>query len=447
LGKKVAVSFEEEHIKVVKAVLRGGHAHIEQTEIVEYHELDSYLEREKATEFIVTYDFKEAFHGTLRVPVVKSRYQRNLIESELRKTTKQESLSFIYMPLGERVDSGRKSLEVFYFAVNNEVIHDVVGRFYDYGKTVKAVYPTVFSAAALIQSGDSDEVQMGIFSTGMEKIVFFVKRGEVHFIRNFESMDDKLSDFDIQNINMTISYCFQNFRQNPSSLVLIGDLSASEGFHAFPTVPVAAPLMPPEIHCNEDEFNRFFLPIASLFAPRSSNVLSRYFRNVNLMKLSMSAAAAMFMATVVVAGGLIFNEIGSIYKTKSMMEELRPDRNEVQTVYSSYLEKQGEFENVMPLIGFLNGKHSDISGLLVRMGEISNSDMKFSSVDASMMEGGAYSVTITGQGDSEDYSGLQESFRKLVADLARIKDIRIKGTTLNLAGKSFRIELEYGGAG
>jgi len=447
VGKKIAVSFEEDHIKVVKAALRGGHAFIEHTEIIEYHELDSYLEQEKATEFIVTYDFKEAFHGTMKIPVVKPRYQKSLIESELRKITKLEQLSFVHIPLGERIENGRKSQEVFYFAVNDEVIQDVVGRFYDYGKTVRAVYPTVFSAAALLNSEDNDDGKMGIFSTGMEKIVFFVKNGEVHFIRNYESLDDDLSDFDIQNINMTISYCFQNFRQNPSSLVLLGSLAGSGEFSAFPTVPVVAPLIPPGVHCGEEDFNRFFLPIASLFAPRSANVLSGYFKNINLIKTSMSVAAALFMTTVVIGGMMIFSEIGSLYRTRSAMESLRPDSSEVESVYSSYLEKRGEFENVMPLIGFLNSKHSDIGGLLAGIGSLPSRDMKFKSLDASVTGNGDYSVTITGEGDSEDYTGLQSSFRKLIADLGSSEGVKVKGTTLNLTGKTFRIDLEYRGEG
>ena len=107
MGKKVAVSFEEDHVKVVKADFKGGRARIEKTETIEYHEFDNYLRKEKTTDFIVTYDFKEAFHGTLKLPIVKPRYQKNRVEAEPRKMTKLDKLSFIYMPLGERVNNGR----------------------------------------------------------------------------------------------------------------------------------------------------------------------------------------------------------------------------------------------------------------------------------------------------------------------------------------------------
>ena len=139
MAKTVAVSFEENSIKIVHASLKGNNLSIDKTETVDYFEFETYLQKEKATEFVVTYDFKEAYHGVLETPVVKSKYLEKIVESELRKATSLKDISFVYTPIGEKVVENRKELEVFYFAVNNEVLRDVVDKFYEFGKVVKAV--------------------------------------------------------------------------------------------------------------------------------------------------------------------------------------------------------------------------------------------------------------------------------------------------------------------
>jgi hypothetical protein len=103
LGKTVAVSFEEDSIKIVHASLKGNSLAIDKTEAVDYLEFDSYLRREKATEFVVTYDFKEAHHGLLNIPAVKSKYIEKIIESEVKKATSLKDISFVYTPVSEKL--------------------------------------------------------------------------------------------------------------------------------------------------------------------------------------------------------------------------------------------------------------------------------------------------------------------------------------------------------
>lgn len=47
--------------------------------------------------------------------------------SELSSITKRDNLSFTYVPVDERIVDKKRGLEIFYFAVNNELAQDVVG--------------------------------------------------------------------------------------------------------------------------------------------------------------------------------------------------------------------------------------------------------------------------------------------------------------------------------
>ena len=173
----------------------------------------------------MTSEFKEAFHGTLNTPVVRPQYLVKIVEAEIQKALVERNISFIYSNLGERVIENKKVLEIFYYAVKAEAVNRIVGRFYENGKTVSALYPSVFTASAVLDLEQSADPGMGVYSTGKEKVAFFTKDRKIQFIRTYEAFEPGLTDFDIQNINMTISYCFQNIRISPSSIFLMGNLS------------------------------------------------------------------------------------------------------------------------------------------------------------------------------------------------------------------------------
>ena len=208
-----------------------------------------------------------------KTPAVKSKYLKKIVESGIKKATSLKDISFVYTPVNEKVVDNRKILEVFYFAINNEVLHDVVDRFYEFGKVVKAVYPTVFSAASLISIQSSGEANLGVMGSGRERLAFLSRKGTVYFIRNYESLEPEFSDYDIQNINMTINYCEQNIKINPSSVMILGNLSGSSSLTTMTAKPLVCLSKADYIRCNREVFNEFILPVASFYASRSSSIM------------------------------------------------------------------------------------------------------------------------------------------------------------------------------
>lgn len=443
MGKTVAVSFEENDIKVVRASVSGRHISIESTETLDYGEFDAYLQREKAKEFIVTYDFKEAYHDVLTVPVLKPKYQKKIIESEIRKATNLTNISFIYTPLREEVVAKRKMIEIFYFAVNNEVVQDVVGKFYDHNKVVKAVYPTVFSAASLIRDMNPDDASMGIFTTGQEKIVFYTRKDSVQLIRNYESLDADLSNFDIQNINMTISYCVQNLRSAPLSVILLGSLSRSTSFTDLPSVPLSAVHKTQDIDCNEEIFHSFFLPISSLSAPKLSNVLSSDFRKINIMKAYMSLASFVFAAVTMLCLGILAYGLTDTMETRRSIREAAPDRSSITQLYAEFREQEGVADSIIPVVNFLNRATPEIQPLFAELAGITVHDLAIISIDAGFKDGTTFAVSILGAGHGDKYAVFQSSFSDLLNDLQRIRGVQIRGKSMNLIQKTFRIDFDY----
>jgi len=446
VAKTVAISFEEDHIKIVRAYVKRRDVVIERAEVISKDEFDSYIKKEKTAEFIITYHFRDSYHGILTVPVVKPKYLKKIIESEIRRTTPLRNFSFIYTPIGERIIENKRVMEIFYFAVQNEEIRNVVERFYREGKTVKAIYPEAFPALSLLDSENSTEPVMGVIGTGKERIVFLIKQRVIYFIRRFESLDAELSEFDIQNITMTVNYCFQNLRINPSVIFLGGRLSKSlHDITTLPPVPLACLYKPGYIHCSEDVFNEFIIPIASLSTPKSSNILSKEFRNLQVLKNYMVTTSKVFIILSILCLGLIFLDIKNISDKREVINSAIRDRGEIEKIFSKYSIKEIEMRKYMPVVKFLSKSVPSIQKLFLKLAEIDTEGLKFTSIEAKAIEDNSFGILIQGRSTADTYTAMETSYSRVIQSLDKIEDLEIVNKTIDLGNKTFKIEMRYKG--
>jgi hypothetical protein len=403
LGKAVVVSFEGNDVKIIHALRRRNSVRVERTEIIADEELDGYLQRERETEFTVICDFKESYHDVLVIPVLKPRYLEKIIEAEIRKATGKRDFTFVYSPLGERVINNRKMLEIFYFMVSNETIRKVMDRFYKHGKFVKALYPLVFTAAALLNSGSSTEANLNIIGTGKERIVFFTKNGALNFIRNYESSETDFTDFDIQNINMTINYCYQNLRAKPSSVMLLGELTELSPVHTQPIAPLAALYKAEKIQCTREIFDKFFLSIASLYVAKSVNILSNEFKKIRALRHFTVYASRVFILLAVLCLGSIFYEANDTLYNRKQMQSVVSNQSDMEAVYADYLKREEDLSK----------------------------------------DGSSFLVSVNGTGFADTYSSFQTLFDNMINKLEKLKNVEIEHKAFNLMDKSFKIEFYY----
>ncbi|MBI5100029.1 MAG: hypothetical protein HZB30_12435 [Nitrospirae bacterium] len=443
MGKTVAVSFEGGNVKVVHASLKGKRVTIERSETIPESEFDNYLRREKATEFIVTSEFKESYHDVITTPVVKNQFLKKIIESEIRKVIIQKEFSFIYASIGEKVIENKRVLEVFYYAVPKDLIRNTIERFYNNGKIVRAVYPSVFSAASLFDSQISGEAQMGVFSSGKSRIVFFTKRGVVYFLRNYESYETELSDFDIQNINMTISYCFQNIRINPSAVFLMGAFSESSRNNAMSTAPLACLSIPEYIHCTRETFNEFIIPVASYFTHKSSNIMTQEFREIYLLKNYMTYASRVFIMLVLLCIGAISFELKNAAEKKDRIKLAKKSRVDTEKVLSELSAREEKIGQYMPLVEFLNKPEPDFQKLLIPLGETDFGNLTLNMVNASVKGDNTLSISLNGVVHADTYSAMQDSLDHMINELRKMKNMEITNKSVELKDKTFILEMNF----
>jgi hypothetical protein len=443
LGKTVAVSFEGAAVKVVHASLKGKTVTVERTETIPDNEFDDYLRREKASEFIVTGEFKESYHDIITTPVVKKQFLEKIIESEIKKVLIQRAFSFIYSRIGEKIIDNKRVLEVFYYAVPKESIRMTVERFYNNGKAVKAIFPPVFAVAALFDDRIAGEAHMAVFNSGKSRTVFFTKQGVVYFIRNYESYEAALSEFDIQNINMTINYCFQNLRINPSSVFLMGTISESSGNNAITTSPLASLSIPAYIHCRREQFNEFLLPIASLLTGKSSNIISREFREVYSLKTYITYASKVFMILALLCAALMFAELKYAAEEKDLIHTAKQGGIDKVKLMDEITVREDKIAPYVPLIEFLNKPEPRFHKLLASLGKTDFGGLKINMLNASANSDRSLSVSMHGAAPADSYSAMQDSLEHMTDELKKNKNIDIRNRSVDLKDKTFILEIYY----
>jgi hypothetical protein len=443
LGKTVVVSFEGTTVKIVHALRKGKGVTIERVEEVPGEEFGSYLQREKATEFIVTREFFDASFDILRTPVLKGKYLDKYVESQIGKATNSTDVTFIYTVTGEQIVNNRKVLEVYYYMVKNSKLRDIVEIFHKHGKTVRALYPSVFAAASLLDPDASEESKMGIIGSGTRRVVFSTQKGAIQFIRSFESLEAGFTNYDIQNMDTTISYCIQNYGINPSSAMLIGKIAELSTADILPAVPLSSLRKSGNIHCTREVYNKYFIPIASLFAPRKANILNSEFKILYSVKNFMAHASRASVSLVALSLCFLLFKANGVMNKQNQIENASEAQSVAESIYAGYEERADVLNKIKTAVKFLNSPSSDLHRLLLDLTKISMEQVRIDSVDAKRLDGSSFLLSLRGEIPVHTYSAFQQSFNRLSGEVEDIKDIRVKKKTINLESKTFTIEVKY----
>jgi len=443
LGKTVAVSFEGNDVKILHSSLKGNTLSIIKSEIIDEKDFDDYLSNSKVKEFLVSYNFIETMHDTITVPPVKAKFLDKVIESKIRKVTNRNDLTYITFQIGEQLVGNRKALEIYFFGVSKDEIKGVIDRFHNKDKIVKAIYPSMFSAAGLIKRSFKEEPVLGALNTGNETGVFFMKKGDIHFIRNYESTEPALTDFDIQNINMTINYCFQSLRTNPSSVLMLGGLASASEITSTTISPLASFFKPDDIQCSREMFSEFLLPIASVYTSKKSNIMSRDFKNIYALRSYMTYAATLFIVIAVLALGFSLYSGSGIADKRNNIKEASMSLNNVDNIYAEYQERTENINRLMTMVNYMNQSSPDLGELLVKIGSISSSNISFKSIEAKINRDNMFIILIKGTSSVDSYASLQASFEEMIDIIKSIKNAEVNSSDLNISNQSFSVELKY----
>jgi len=154
LSRHIAVSLENENVKVVYAEIRHGNISIEKALTFSNIEFDHFLETTKDDEFIVVNDFQNIHQDVISVPPAQEKYLRVLIELEIkRRVPELKDFSFFYEELQDVQKEGKRSKDIFFFAIAGEDLDIILNRFSKHDKVITFLCPSVLPLSRFLKRG------------------------------------------------------------------------------------------------------------------------------------------------------------------------------------------------------------------------------------------------------------------------------------------------------
>ena len=405
MARQVAVSFENETIKVVYASSDNEKLLIEKTLTLRNEEFDGFLRREKTKNFTVACDFKSFHEDILLIPPVKEQYIKSIIASEIKKKFPElRNPSFLYTVLGEKLHEGRLMKEIFIFAVSNEDLFGIIDRFDRHNKKIKYLYPSTFALAHLVNSSISlkNELALCIAGTGGNTALFFVKDRFFLPFRLTQFSEKGIHNPDIQNINMTIAYCRQTLKLNPTLIALIGEACYRYHSDIDLALPILCIMHPPNIIAAEKNIiEEFITPVSAIFRVRdmeAGNILPMDYRKFYARKTAIGYLTALFLIFSLLGLGYTGMKISETFLLKGKIESLRAEIKSMEPAFSNYRAKYEKLQGSFPAINIIKnaGSAHDFQRLLIIMEQLRIKNVNIHSIQINNEKGVSLLLTLRG---------------------------------------------------
>ncbi len=447
MGKNVIVSFEGDVVKVVYLSKKRKQLVVDDALTFKNDEFDDFLLKEKTKEFTVVNNFKDAFQDIFLIPPVKKKYAKNLIESEIKQKSPFEDFTYTYRVIGEKLEGNRKMQEISVYVVKTSDVKNITNRFIEKRKLVKAIYPHIYSVASEVRF--EEESVLCVSDTGQSRVLFLIKNGKIEFVRAVQSSDEGINDSDIQSINVTVNYCKQVLKTNPSHIVLMGNLGQQFHTTADIDIPIACPLKPDKITAQNDVYLDFVYAISGSNTVKdidiSQNDYKSFFMTWKVLQYSAAAFAVLAVAGLLYAGYLGFNTFSAKNRLNSLKKEIAGF--DADTL-SQYNKSKSEFESYK---GFVeaNKKTSRMPVVKNFLTSFSDANTKNVSISKIQMVINADTLMTTIEGMVNESPGDEKGgfekytfYQEFIDSVIRLNGISVKKHTLTPKKRDFKIELE-----
>lgn len=447
MATHTAVSFEEKGIRIAYASTGSKKIKLQKTLLITEEEFDDFLRKESSSTFTVTADFRSIFHDIIQLPPVPDKFINKLVFNELKKRAPElGAFLFSYEFIGERFVEGRKVKEIFAVAVSEDEINSIISRFSVRGKSVDAIYPNISCIAALASAaiGKSEDAALFVSESGFAKTLFVIDKGKLLFVRKASSTGSGMRDFDVQNVNMTISYCRQTLKLNPSVVMLIGSSCLEYDASGDTIVPSVCMILPPNVQGRQDVILDNIFPVSALLFRKqlkSSNMLPSAYRAAQMLRIFFKVGAACFV--VLSAAGLfaLRSTIDRIQTHEKNISSLSAQVSAAAPAVAEIKKIQAQLDPLMPAINALNTSNSapdagkalsSLSGLAVKGVAVDSLSFNF--------DAGSARISAKGSIKSGSYLNTQSIFAEMIDSLGR-NGLHVVSKRLDIKDSVFNIEL------
>lgn len=447
MSKRVAVSLEDKSVKVVYASCEKGKTVIQKTSVLKDDEFDSFLETSRFPDLTVVCRPRRSYSDTMMVPPAKKAYLKRIVEAEIRKRFSElKDFSYFYSHLTEKTPGDKGMREIFFFAVDNNELNEITERFNRYGITVKYLCPDILALSHLIKSSENwkNKTVLCLFISETERTFFLVRNGELCFIRITPSSGSELTDHDVDNINMTVSYCRQNLRLNAEQIILM-NAAVKEGSlnTIIPTVPVA---YPPNVLASDATLKNFVAPISAIACEQKlgdANLLPLKYRRLFTQKLVAFYGTVFFLLFSLIGLGLLLINVSQIFLMKEKINLLRKDLTEINAVASAYEKDTSKMQQLLPLINLVHEARSspDVQKALLSLRFLPMENVYIQTVQLNNKKDFLL-IQISGGITSKNYGEMHRTFMKLLSNCSSVSGLVVVSKNIELRNGRFQIDIE-----
>lgn len=445
MSRRVAVSFEDDLVRIVYATESKGRLTVTRTLAVNADQFDAFLQKNRFPDLIVLYPFRKFYSDIIPVPPVKKKsHLDTIIRSEIkRRYNDLRSFTFFYDVMREKAAEEKSPYDAFFFVVDDAEVEAIVERFDRHGQKIKFLCPDVMALSYLFRSGmvEAPRTVIGLLASTTEKSLFLMRDGHIRFIRVTPSVGKDLQDTDIDNINMTVSYYQQHLRVTPEQLVLL-NISA-EGDAERITIPTVKVVPPPEISPPGASFHDYVIPLAAVAAGsalKPDNMLPDKFRKIYSQTSVMGYAAALFVFISVLAAGCIAYNLSEVSSMRKQIAFLRSEMSSEASVMAVYDQSAIKLQQMKPAINLIRDALSATFAQesLRRISLLPLEGIEVQSINISS-EKESNRLEISGVIHMDDFGSRHKVFQKLARALTGNGESVMASQKIDLQGGVFRI--------
>lgn len=447
---QVAVSFENDCVRVVEAVSRDGRLALKVARTFTNDEFRHYLKETKTDQFLVACDFPDLIHEIVVIPPAKEKYMQALVEREVRKSFPEaKDHSFTFHPLREQVRDGKKALELVVYAVENTRVRDIVGIFEASQKRISFLSPHILPIAHLVGNSleTKDEVILTVIDGGATKTLLVSQNGHILFMRVIQSRGFGIDDIDSDNVNMTVTYARQTLRAEPAKVVILspGEISETEEYRKKLMLPVLDVDLTSVVLWDAQVDREGLFPALGLLLSAANlqwgNLVPKdhtaFFRKKRILKYG----AAFFFCSSVVLSGFTLKTLAEVPELKTQIGDIRADMARRQSLWSQWATARDNLNPFLPLISFSNTVEAspDVVSALCALSFLPMKDIKIRTLHLTATPEGI-KIEIKGELTAERYGDMSTVYQNLVQTLKQTSGIEVQAHSIEVKTRSFTID-------
>ena len=446
MKKLTAISFEGDLVKVVFILRKKGDIVIQNTCLIQEKDFDSFLdEQHSLPELHVVYPFRRFYSDVIAVPPVKEKYLQTVVSAEIKKRLPHlRDFSLFYTLLSDKPAEEKGLRDVFFYAVESDEVNEVIDRFSRKGKTVRAIYPDILPLSHLIHARENtnEKTILGLLTSQSEQTLFLVKNARLRFVRVTASASKEISDEDIDNINMTVSYCRQQLRLEPEKILLLNEASDQQAPPSRTVVPIECPHYFSEPGMPSD----FIVPLAATMHAdelQGNNLLPQKYKTLFAQRLVLTYALfAMLIISLIGLGYSAFNFAEMLWY-RGKIDLIRKNIAGVDASINRYDRVSTDVQRTLPFINLINEARSvpDVRKALASLSILPMEGIDIQGIQINNKEG-VSQIQLTGEVRCNSYGEKHSTFQKLVDRFQADAQVIVKTKTLDVKNGQFQIELE-----